>query len=263
MHTGSDVNAAPQVKRLAAFACALLLLACSDPDSRPVGPGGGPIGPGGGADAGAPTIAKGRICEIQNFDDTGPCQPLLDSGLFVGSTGNLRESEVEADGSFELGNLSPIVNEHIFVNLVSSDEWLGGEIWADALPGQDILNLEIPVIRRATRDAIVEQSGADPESLVVVQVTSYSGLPLSGVSFSPYVLEIDLSLQNVPNYGGPSVYSPGTVTTETGTAVFFATLVDESRLGFDIHFTDAGTDYMTHGSIWSDSFTIIPVQLSR
>ena len=253
----------PQVGGLAAFACALLLLGCGDPEERPIGPGGGPIGGGGGADGGATTIAKGRICIVQDLNDRGPCQTFTNSELTVTARGTSIPifSDVESDGTFEIVDLPSIKNEHIPMYVRSTDEWVGGAIWADAKPGEDIVNLEIPVMLRTSLDNIKAQSGAttgNDNSVIAIQVTNFSGLPLDNVSFAPF--EYDAT---PARYGGPSGFSTGSTTTSTGTAAFFDTLVDENGEGFDLPFTDAGEEFTTHGTVWSDSFTIIPVQLSR
>jgi hypothetical protein len=161
-----------------------------------------------------------------------------------------------ADGSFEI-EIVYLSNEHVPVYVISTDTWFGGTLAADAKVGENLFNLEVPVMRRETADAIVANSGETMligNSIIAVQTTSYAGVPLEGVSYGD-VKGVEA------RYGGPDSYQAGTMTTSAGMAMYFD--VGPGSSGFNMTYTDAGTDFMTHGIVGPDGFTIIPVRLSR
>lgn len=236
-------------------AFALLLLACAEPSDRPIGPGGGPVGPSGGADGAAATgWASGRLCEINSLTDYGYCEPLLNSGLGVSTFDSF--ADVNDDGTF-IVEIKVIENGHVPIFVVSTDEWFGGAKWKDAEPGDDIAQVEIPVMTRATSLAMIEASGAvhaPGEGIVAMQAIGVNGVPLEDVDFGP----LD---GKMPHHGGPDVFTLGGKTSTSGTAVYFGITPD--RLGFQLEFVDSGQEYLPHSVLGDDTFTIIETMVER
>jgi hypothetical protein len=242
--------------RAAAVCLSLLVLGCATEDP-PIGPGtGGTMPPKITADGGDQAWATGRLCEVEDFTfNTTGCKPILNSGLIVSTYSTF--TDVENDGSFQV-KIAGVGDGHVPVWIVSTDTWFGGSQWVDAEPGQNLYDIDVPAMKRDTMEDIVVQSGnpvvAFGDSIIVMQASNFSGLPLDNVAFGP-IEDVD------PYYGGAGVYAPGDATTTTGTGVYFGVIPYST--GFEVEVTDSGNSYTTHGLVANDNFTIIPIQLSR
>jgi hypothetical protein len=165
--------------------------------------------------------------------------------------------DVQDDGTFDVEIKYIDKNGHIAIYVISTDEWVGGAKWVDAEPGEDLYDLEVPVMKRETMEAIVQGSGAEHppgDGIVALQAASFNGVPLEGVDFGP--LE-----GKEPYHGGPSTFSPGGATSSNGTAVYFGII--SGPAGFELEFADSGQDYSLHSVLGHDTFTIARVKLDR
>lgn len=247
------MRGAPHI-RYCAFA--LLLLACAEPDDRPISPGGGPVGPGG---TGTPNgWAQGSICEVTSFTDQEGCRPLLNSGLQVSTFGGV--ADVDDEGTFNIEIKIPkngTPAEHVPIYVVSTEDWFGGTIWTGGEHGEALSGIEVPLMTRATMEATVEASGAvHPfgDGIAVLRATGFNRVPIEDVDFGP----ID---GQMPYHGGPTAFSLGGTTSANGTAVYFG--MSPGAAGFNFEFMDSGESYEGHSFLANDTFTIVPVQVAR